>query len=118
MIAQVAHGDVEMPQADAEGIAECPLDGQLLDYDFAAFFDFLLELAEFLKLQFQRGTSTAVLKFHLGCQLRIFEQPDFQFEREAGDVDDGAAVRGGTIGTAFLVGPKIEVGIEQFAVAF
>ena len=73
----MAHGDVEMPQADAEGIAEFPLDGQLLDDDFAAFFDFLLKLAEFLKLQFQRGTSPAVLKFHLGFQLRIFEQLDF-----------------------------------------
>ena len=65
-MAQLAHGDVEMPQADAEGIAESPLDGQLLDYYFATFFDFLLELSEFLKLQFQRGTSPAVLKFHLG----------------------------------------------------
>ena len=66
-----------MPQADAEGIAEGPLDGQFLDDDFATFFDFLLKLAEFLKLQFQRRTSPAVLKFYLGFQLRIFEQLDF-----------------------------------------
>ena len=30
----------------------------------------------------------------------------------------GAAVRGRTVGTAFLIGAEIEVGIEHLAVAF
>ena len=92
-----AHRDVEVAQADIEGVAKFAFDVEFFEDDFPAFFHFGFVFAKFFVFDFEGAARAAE------CQTR--------------DIYGGAAIWRRSRWAAFLVGTVIEVGVDEFTVS-
>ena len=93
-IGQQPDGNIEVADADLEGLAEGARDVELLHDDLTRLFDLLLELSELFELELQCGARAAMLELDFRLQLDIVQQLHLQLESQTGDIDQRSAVGG------------------------